>query len=398
MQILSLFNGMSVASQALKEINVKPEKTYVSDIDKWANDNTRYNHPDSIHVGDVTKWREWNIDWSKIDLVVAGSPCQGFSFAGKQLAFDDPRSALFFEFLQILNYVKQHNPDVKFMLENVKMKKEFLDTITNLLKADPILINSALVTAQNRQRYYWTKEDIAQPEDLGIMLKDILQEDNEVDSKYFLSEEQINKIDFTNINKTFKSDVKVLGHRKGFRRNTQCFDPTGKTECLDTCTSGGRQPHVLKINKKGKIKSNQNKASCLTGGGHSGGNHSDMDIIAKGVAQRGRYNEEIATSDKDIHQLKCDSGYQDNKVGIKKSPTLRAGNSFVLGMDERFFIRRLTPTECERLQGLPDGYTKYGRKEDGTVYEISDTQRYKMLGNGWTLPVIKHIFKQILGE
>lgn len=383
MQVLSLFNGMAVASQALKELGIKPEKTYVSDIDKWANDVTRYNHPDNIHIGDVTKWREWNIDWSKIDLVLGGSPCQGFSFAGKQLAFDDPRSALFFEFMNILNHIKQQNPNVKFMLENVKMKKEFLDTISTLIKAEPILINSSLVTAQNRQRYYWTKEDIKQPEDKGIVLKDILQDDSEVDDKYYIDTSKFD-LSWLDAKENSKKTTRVANIGNG-GQGQRVYSEDGKSVTLSALGGGqGAKTGLYKINKKGKLKSNQDKASCLTGGAHSGGNHSDMDLIAKGCAQRGRYNEDGSTSQKiEVRD--------DNKSNCL---TLAQKDSLVI---DNFNIRRLTPVECERLQGLPDGYTKYGRKEDGTVYEISDTQRYKMLGNGWTLPVIKHIFEQILG-
>ena len=123
MIILSLFDGMQCGRIALERAGIKVDKYYASELDKYAVKVAQANYPDSIQLGDVTKWREWDIEWGEIDLLIGGSPCQGFSFAGKQLAFDDPRSALFFEYLNILNHIKSLNPNVKFLLENVKMKK-----------------------------------------------------------------------------------------------------------------------------------------------------------------------------------------------------------------------------------------------------------------------------------
>ena len=133
MNVLSLFDGMSCGQIALERAGVNVRKYYASELDKYAIKVTQANYPDTIQLGDVTKWREWDIDWASIDLLIGGSPCQGFSFAGKQLAFDDPRSKLFFVYVDILNHIRSVNPDVKFLLENVKMKKECLDVITEKL-------------------------------------------------------------------------------------------------------------------------------------------------------------------------------------------------------------------------------------------------------------------------
>ena len=151
-------------------------KYYASEIDKYAISITQKNYPDTIQLGDVTKWREWDIDWASIDLIMGGSPCQGFSMAGKQLAFDDPRSALFFVFVDIRNHIQKHNPDVKFLLENVRMKKDHLAVITEYMGVEPVMINSALVSAQNRRRLYWTNIPlgVTQPADKGEILSDIL--------------------------------------------------------------------------------------------------------------------------------------------------------------------------------------------------------------------------------
>jgi len=177
MKVLSLFDGMSCGQLALNRVGTGVEKYYASELDKYAIQVTQANYPDTVQLGDITLWRDWDIDWSSIDLLIGGSPCQGFSFAGKQLAFDDPRSSLFFEYVNILNHIKSVNPDAKFLLENVKMKKEYLDIISDCVGVQPVFINSALVSAQNRQRYYWTNiSEIEQPADKGMMLADVLED------------------------------------------------------------------------------------------------------------------------------------------------------------------------------------------------------------------------------
>lgn len=143
MNVLSLFDGMSCGQIALNRIGIKLTKYYASELDKYAIAVTQANCPDTVQLGDVTNWRDWDIEWASIDLLIGGSPCQGFSFAGKQLAFDDPRSKLFFVYVDILNHIKKHNPDVKFLLENVKMKKEYLAIISEQLGVQPVFINSA---------------------------------------------------------------------------------------------------------------------------------------------------------------------------------------------------------------------------------------------------------------
>lgn len=207
--VVSLFDGMGCLQIALIELGIKFDKYYASEIDQHAIKQTKHNFPNTIHVGDVTKWSEWDIDWAKVDLIGAGSPCQGFSFAGKQLAFSDPRSKLFFVFVDILNHAKKHNPNVKFLLENVDMKKEYLRIISEYCGLFPVNINSNLVSAQNRNRWYWSNirvkkvglfeelyTDIPQPKDEGILLRDIL--DKEVDEKYYISNAMYNRISKTN--------------------------------------------------------------------------------------------------------------------------------------------------------------------------------------------------------
>lgn len=400
MNVLSLFDGMSCGRIALRELGIEPEHYYASEIDKFAISQTRLNFPDTIHLGDVTKWREWEIDWGTIDLILAGSPCQGFSFAGKQLAFDDPRSKLFFVFVDILSHVKALNPDVFFLLENVNMKKEHMRVITEYCGVHPVNINSNLVSAQNRNRWYWTNirtrkvglfgeihSDIPQPKDEGILLRDILEE--EVDEKYYLREKAIRYI--SNDKRMEKRFTQIDG----------------------------------------------DKAPCLLAGGHGAGNHSDMDLILqrprgnnKGNVFRGKaptLSSNAWEQNNVLHRIiqlneSKESGgiqpYQQNRVydangqcpallaeisgrshailsvrqkrNLKdqdgKSSSLLASSykgSQANGMTlvETSSIRRLTPIECSRLQTVPDWYK----------WDCSDTQIYRLLGNGWTIKVIRHI-------
>lgn len=175
MNVLSLFDGVSCGQVALNRLGISPTHYFASEIDNHAIEVCKSNHPTTIHLGDVRSIKASQLP--KIDLLIGGSPCQGFSFAGKQLNFDDERSKLFFEFVRILKEVREINPDVKFLLENVKMKKEYEAVITEYLGVTPIVINSALVSAQSRNRLYWTNiEGVTQPEDRNIELKDITED------------------------------------------------------------------------------------------------------------------------------------------------------------------------------------------------------------------------------
>jgi len=167
--VLSLFDGISCGQIALERVGIEVENYFASEIDKGAIQVTKHNYPNTKHIGDVTKVK--GAELPKIDLLIGGSPCQGFSFAGKQLNFDDPRSKLFFEFVRLKN---ETNPKY-WLLENNRMKKEYHDIITRYLGVEPIKINSSLVSAQNRERLYWTNiPNVIQPEDKKIMLFDII--------------------------------------------------------------------------------------------------------------------------------------------------------------------------------------------------------------------------------
>lgn len=464
MKVLSLFDGMSCGQIALKQLGIIPERYYASEIDKHAIKQTQLNFPDTIQLGDVTKWKEWDIDWKSIDLILAGSPCQGFSFAGKQLAFDDPRSKLFFVFIDILNHIRSLNPDVLFLLENVNMKKSHMRIISEYCRVFPVNINSNLVSAQNRDRWYWTNirtkqvglfgeayTDIPQPEDKGIFLRDILE--SQVDEKYYVSQAVLDRMNNPHKNFSPKVDPKKTGclstgnnsAKMSFDSETTFISVDGKAP-TQRCATGRsldkkHNYQFIKVNIEGKVSPDQNKSSCFTAGAHSGGYHSDMDLIC--VAMRGReascltpkrteYGKSIRKDyeagkinerRRSMQQLEprydgktnCLTSVQkDNFILIpeatKKGFTVisygecfdftqpnsktRRGrkmvekcNCVMAQTHPEYFryegqrIRRLTPIECSRLQTIPSWYR----------WECSDTQIYKMLGNGWTVDVIVHI-------
>lgn len=184
MNVLSLFDGISVGKVALEMLGIKVENYFASEIDENAMAISKSNHDDVIYLGDVTNWRTW--DLPKIDLVIGGSPCQGFSRNGQGLNFSDPRSKLFFDFVDIVNHIKlTNNPNVYFMLENVSMKMEWRDLISEYMGVDYLEIDSKIITAQNRPRLYWTNiPNVTVPEPKDVKLLDIL-EDIELTDFYY---------------------------------------------------------------------------------------------------------------------------------------------------------------------------------------------------------------------
>ena len=211
MNVISLFNGMNTGRQALENVGIKVDKYYSSEIKPYAIELTQHHFPDTIQVGDVTKWKEWDIDWGSIDLILSGSPCQDLSAAGKRAGINGKKSSLFFTFVEILEHIKSLNPKVLFLQENVgSASKLDVGIMSRALGVYPVRINSKLLTAQLRDRYYWsnirTKEtmfdlvtDIPQPKDLGIMFKDIITDGHvervkalallESDHKQFIKDE-----------------------------------------------------------------------------------------------------------------------------------------------------------------------------------------------------------------
>jgi DNA (cytosine-5)-methyltransferase 3A len=289
---------MSCGQIALNRVGITYDNYYASEIDKHAIKVTQHNYPNTIQLGDVTRIK--SSDLPKIDLLIGGSPCQGFSFSGKQLNFDDPRSKLFFEFVRL---VKECQPKY-WLLENVVMKKEFEQVITEQLGVEPVKINSSLVSAQNRVRLYWANFDIVEPKDRGIKLNDILEDVETLGQT-------------TNLNK-----ATILGRRlndKGIREDYNKNIPI--TQCLEVRAS------------------NRDKSNCIT-------------TVAK-----------------------------DNV--LTTMPIGRHPDAFKNKLPFRYF----TTKEYCRLQTVPDDYF------DGVATE---NQIRKMIGNGWTVDVIAHIFQGLV--
>lgn len=379
MKVLSLFDGISAGRVALDRTGIKVDIYYRSEIDKFANQVAMHHFPDDVQLGDVTKWREWSIDWSSIDLLIGGSPCQGFSFAGKQLAFDDPRSKLFFVYVDILNHIKYLNPNVKFMLENVKMKKDYLDVISERLGVQPILINSALVSAQNRQRYYWFNWKADIPIDKEIVLRDIIDP-----SPYFYPRPCTRVKDGNSGHIAEATDIKGMDCIK------RVYGDNGKSPTLTTMTGGHRQPKVVvggaicgRYSPQGKVEQQieirkDEKNNTLTAV------QKESLIVGKLIL----VNQSTTRDSKSYTLTASYSGAVAWNSIERKQRTMvpaRLSNEESPNNYGGIVYRKLTPIECERLQTFPDNYTAM----------VSNTQRYKALGNSWTVDVVAHIFSSM---
>ena len=380
--VCSVFDGESCGQLALNRAGIEYEEYNAAEIDPYAIQITQKNFPDTIQLGDVCGVVAK--DLPKVDLLLAGSPCQGFSFAGKQLAFDDPRSALFFEFVRLLRELKPKY----FLLENVRMKKEYLDIITDQVSScytpdevddefvdmfgnvriEPILINSALVSAQNRLRYYWTNiPNVQQPEDRGIVLRDILED--YTDDVYLAGEKlQKNYKGGNQLNPNYKSQANTI-HDIDNKSGTICAGTHGYANgYVPTPKQVGVAVDVNRHDILKRVYSPDGKSPTLNTMG--GGNREPKVVTG---AWRGRYNKDGSTTQK--LELRKDD----------KTNTLTTVQKDNVVVDQEMRWRKLTPLECERLQTIPDNYTE----------GVSNTQRYKMLGNGWTIDVISHILSNI---
>lgn len=373
MKVLSLFDGIACGYVALERAGIPIDVYYASEIDKYVIQVALKNHPDIIEIGDVceVKWE----DYQWVDLVIGGSPCTGFSLAWKQLNFNDPQSKLFFEYVRILNEVKPKY----FLLENVKMKKEYSDKITELLWwITPTLIDSALLSAQRRKRLYrvgklqedgtYAKVEIPQPEDKGILLKDILLD--YVEPKYNVSEKHTiamkNARSCGELNLP-SPDEKCWTLIAWYYKTPQDWPYILKDYELDD-----RQVNMIanwKWYEKPleRVRWPEDKMDTLTT--HCGKMSNGIKLVQVPCATQ-------------IGQSKN----WGNSYGSDKAYTLRACNpNGVIESVNPPKIRKLHPIECERLQTLPDWFTE----------GISDTQRYKALWNGWTCDIIAHIFSYL---
>lgn len=323
MKVLSLFDGISSGRVALERVGIPVEKYYASEIDKYAIQITQKNYPDTIQLGDVNNFNSWQIP--EIDLLIGGSPCQDLSIAKQdRKGLDGERSGLFWKYVDCL---KKFKPKY-FLLENVaSMPKEAKEIITNILGVEPTLINSALLSAQQRKRLYWTNiPNITQPKDKGVCLKDILISG-------------------------LPCDVK----NKGYEISKLCIDKSQSLLARDYKGFG-----------------NQIMSGVL-------------EPIRIGAIGKGGQGERIYSIKGKSVSLSANSGGRGAKTGLYKIDL----------PDGDYEIRKLHPIECERLQTLPDNYTAYGINNENKIVSISNSQRYKCLGNGWTVDVIAHIFRNI---
>lgn len=405
--VLSLFDGISCGQVALERAGIEFENYFASEVDKYAIQITQKNFPNTIQLGDVNNWQEWNIDWNSVDLIIGGSPCQGFSVAGKQLNFNDHRSKLFFVYVDILNHIKQINPNVKFLLENVKMKKEFSEAISEILNCKPVEINSALVSAQNRKRLYWTNlGEIEQPEDKKILLKDIVHENTEC-----FSYNRIDKIQQP-LDKSYALTASF--GKSGLNRNqnqtavveylAEYIVPFDRTlQILEKEVQRGKVGYFRKDSQANRVYYIHDKAVTLCGDAGGGAAKMGQYLFGTintprgnnngGIRQNGEKAPTISSSKWEHNNFLCFGCM--NPERINKSQNGQRFNDgrkaySLTGQDHHGiliegYIRKLTPIECERLQTLPDNYTE----------GISNAQRYKTLGNGWTVDVITHILKYL---
>lgn len=482
--VLSLFDGISCGQVALKRSNVEFENYYSSEIDKYAISVTQYNFPKTIQLGDVTNWKNWEIDWDKIDLLIGGSPCTNLSICGDRKGLAGEQSKLFFEYLEILKFLKSINPNIKYLLENVaSMTKQNKEIITKYLKdvcedTDVVLINSALVSAQQRKRLYWHNfgVEIEQPENKNIVLKDVLLSGCPYTEKAETLTARYGGAcfphDFLRHQRTQIAEPMCVNSKSGRGDNPNAqpsiqdriYSVDGKSTSLTTCF----QPNIaepMHPNRIGGFYSQTTRwgiydknsnAPTLTASMGLGGGHIPM--VADEINYKDKYvetNKDVSYNEKKLVKISDKIGYTPtafnafNEKEIKdKTPTLitscsaNGGRSTVsvfdpiklgnIGSDSQahrvysvkgksvtlssgsggqggktglykidlpdgdYTIRKLTPVECERLQTLPDNYTALGIDKKGKEVKVSNAQRYKALGNGWTVDVISHIFNQWL--
>jgi len=395
-KVLSLFDGISVAQQALKELGYDVEY-YASEIDKYAIQITQKNHPETKQVGTVLGvdgfYRINGVGECKllpqIDLLIGGSPCQDLSIAKKnRQGLDGARSGLFWQYVRVLKTIRPKY----FVLENVNsMPKEAKAIITEALGVEPIMINAALVSAQNRKRLFWTNiPNVTLPEDRNILLKDILEK--EVDEKYIVKDTHNYK------RKSYGAKGKILEDENKSPTLQAAMGTGGGNNILvkdksNTIRTSGRGSGIddkhnwdtIRVGQIGKggqgdrIYSPEGKSVGLSALGGGRGAKTGLYAIVPEATKKGYA---IAQDGDSINLSFPTSKTRRGRVGNKVKNLMTSQN---IGVFTNSIIRKLTPIECERLQSLPDNYTE----------GISNSQRYKCLGNAFNKEVVKHILKNI---
>lgn len=377
MNILSLFGGIECGRVALDSLWIPVDKYFSSEIDPYAIKITKANYPDIVHIGDVKNisYRPWCLKWKNewciptdmyignIHLLIGGSPCQDLSIAkAGWKGLDWEKSSLFYEYVRIL---KEVNPKY-FLLENVaSMKQIDKEKITEVLRevypdTEVHMINSSLVSAQNRKRLYWTNIPwVTQPEDRGIILRDILEDipmDDErwkiMDDKY-LTEKAKEKIEKWRLYAFNYFNQRVISDKTGNLTTTSNL--TWKWSFV-VLWQFRRWAHL-------RIHADQENSPTLTSNMWTGGNNVPVIISEKSYPVTATYAWACPRDFLEKHQREL----------------------VIWELESRYYWRKLTPLECERLQTLPDGYTSH----------VSDSRRYKAIWNGWTVDVIAHILSFI---
>tara|TARA_R110000868_G_scaffold249400_1_gene505918 strand:- start:210 stop:1421 length:1212 start_codon:yes stop_codon:yes gene_type:complete len=401
MNVLSLFDGMSCGQQALERNGIKVDSYFASEIDKYAITVTMANYPNTKQIGSVIDVDGYSLP--KIDLLIGGSPCQSFSFAGKRKGMStkdeqeiltlehylqlkkegfefEGQSYLFWEYMRLLNECKPKY----FLLENIEMGERWEKVLSKAIGVNGIHINSSLVSAQNRKRIYWTniglepsglfgypQSIIEQQNDKGILLKDILE--NQVDEKYFLSDKALKLLGDKIINKS-------MSNKKSMTIDSSYFKGVG-IRCGDCrrIVVHNTMPRSSKTGKGGTglLSRADGKTYCLDTGNTNAIEINDNIIKSREVKQ---INPSLESGG--VQPYQQNRVYDTNGISPSLCANLGGDRSYLLNLPK---IRRLTPTECERLQTVKDNYTNH----------VSDSQRYKMLGNGWTIDVICHILNYI---
>lgn len=347
MKVLSLFDGISCGRLALERTGIKVDKYYASEIDKYAIQVAQKNYPDTIQIGDVTKLNYFEL--LDVDMVIGGSPCQDLSIAKQNReGLRGARSGLFWKYVEALEVIRPK----WFLLENVaSMRNEDRDAITETLRkiypeTECIMINSALLSAQQRKRYYWTNWHVEQPQDKGILLKDILES-----GLPYLEKSQ---------SLTASYDGAVFWNSIQRKQRTMVAEPITKRSMSNLRMPDEKSKTLLSSMWKGSQSNGMTNVPERIG-----------ELEGRG---KGQANRIYSVRGKSVC-LGANGGGGGAKTGLYKVDL----------PDGDYIIRKLTPVECERLQTLPDGWTG----------GVSNTQRYKAIGNGWTVDVIAHILKQI---
>lgn len=356
MKVISAFAGLGGAELALKRAGIQAD-IYAYEIDKYAEAVNRYNNPDSIFLGDITKWKEHTDMIGQVDLIIGGSPCQDLSCAGKCAGLQGARSGLFYTFLEMIKYYKPRF----FVLENVaSMSNENKNIITELMGVEPVMLNAALVSAQQRKRYFWTNIPTSELQNKGIVVKDILESGYTGQDKTYCIPATYYKTGVINLLRKERTQV--------FEKIDEWRSPKEK---LNTITASYNN-HLFFNNRPFLYKEVDSSEPIRIG---NTGNST------------GQGNRVYSIKGKTVN-INANGGGGGAKTGLYKIDL----------PDGDYIIRKLTPVEVERAFTIADDYTKYGKFADGSIKEISNTQRYKMLGNGFVIDVIVEGILKNIGQ